>query len=44
MLIPLRCGSFSERPAIALFGYLALSVLVFFVKKPNMMGPPPDAH
>lgn len=24
--------------------YLALSLLVFFLKKPNMMGPPPDVH
>ena len=24
--------------------YLVLSTLVFFVRKPNVMGPPPDAH
>ena len=36
--------SFGDAFFILTCFYLALSVLVFFVKKPNMMGPPPDAH
>ncbi|MDZ4366409.1 MAG: DHA2 family efflux MFS transporter permease subunit [Afipia sp.] len=36
--------SFGDAFFILACFYLALSVLVFFVNKPNMMGPPPDAH
>lgn len=36
--------SFGDAFFILTCFYLTLSVLVFFVKKPNMMGPPPDAH
>jgi DHA2 family multidrug resistance protein len=34
---------FGDAFFILTFFYLALSVLVFFVNKPNLMGPPPDA-
>jgi MFS transporter, DHA2 family, multidrug resistance protein len=36
--------SFGDAFFILACFYLALSLLVFFVNKPNMMGPPPDAH
>ncbi len=36
--------SFGDAFFILTCFYLALSVMVFFVKKPNVMGPPPDAH
>ncbi|NGX95305.1 MAG: MFS transporter, partial [Candidatus Afipia apatlaquensis] len=36
--------SFGDAFFILTCFYLVLSVFVFFVKKPNMMGPPPDAH
>ena len=35
---------FGDAFLILTYFYLALSVLVFFVNKPNLMGPPPDAH
>ena len=35
---------FGDAFFILTFFYLALSVLVFFVNKPNLLGPPPDAH
>lgn len=36
--------SFGDAFFILTCFYLALSTLVLFVNKPNMMGPPPDAH
>ncbi|MES2603088.1 MAG: DHA2 family efflux MFS transporter permease subunit [Pseudomonadota bacterium] len=36
--------SFGDAFFILACFYLVLSALVFFVNKPNMMGPPPDAH
>jgi len=36
--------SFGDAFFILTCFYLGLSVLVFFVKKPNLVGPPPDAH
>lgn len=36
--------SFGDAFFILTCFYLVLSTLVFFVNKPNMMGPPPDAH
>ena len=36
--------SFGDAFFILTCFYLVLSTLVFFVRKPNMMGPPPDAH
>jgi DHA2 family multidrug resistance protein len=36
--------SFGDAFFILTCFYLALSAMVFFVNKPNVMGPPPDAH
>lgn len=35
---------FGDAFFILTFFYLTLSVLVFFVNKPSLLGPPPDAH
>ena len=35
---------FGDAFFILTFFYLVLSVLVFFVNKPSLLGPPPDAH